>query len=579
MRDETRPQRKGWALAAAAIVTFAFFGLFAAAWIVFYRDVVASRRYDVTAPACLASGNAARALRIAQTASERDPIDVRAAALYAKALVATGQGGRAVTEYQRLLKISERRNPKYNPDKPGLELREIPTERPYFYPEARLELAKRKITARDRRGALAEAELAQAYGQTVPAEYRAFLFDLYTSAGVWSRAFMFRDAAVKSPDGLSADGAIAFARCYAAAGAWADCRAAAELALRGQDAAEAHWWLGAALLATDQAALAVTEFENAARAGHPHAPFLLAVARELLGGSANLAQDFLATPPESLYRPYALYKACRLLEGQMTPADAGLAETLNAASCELDDCFNRLGPLPRPFVPEETPVHPIGAALESDVAAQGLPALTRVLWRDERAVNVSTDTTLLFDPKNPLQPCLQRGRASLELRFVANMVPPAVLAGAPPNPGLPSGWPELYVLPEKSGPRKSFSVNGENGRASLRVTNDDASQVVGAASVFVPVLEGRFYYVAMRCQSSGANLFAGCEWYDAEERRVYEHSAFNRTVVPEAAWRTEYYRCVAESAFLRIAVGIYRSAGSADFENLLVFPLDPPPKS
>ena len=575
--------------AVAGAVCLACFCGFLWAWRCFEKDIRESRRFGSFVTSYLAEGRVEKALRIARIAYECDPIDPNAAAAYAKTLASAGRERAAVAQYQQLLSISARRNPKYNPNVRAPESPTLATDRPYFFPEARLELAKRGAERGGLIEALKDAELAQAFGQRIPKDYCPFLSGLYGALNLWGRAIPFRTPDVDVSD-LPSGALLVFARCAAARGAWPECRAAAEEALRRTDNADARWWLGVASLALGRTEAAASELRLAADAGHPHAPFFLGWVRERLGENDRLAADYLRTSPDSPYRPFALAKAMVSSDDDlrkapfMESADEGVPrgnaaaqEPQAAFERELEGYFDRPRPLPRPFMSDETRVHPVGFALEATAGDASIPVLLQVVWVDERAPEGAAGRSVSLDASRPLEPRLRNGRYLLELRLEANLVPFGTFGGIPAASGLPPGWPEIYALPKGRGAGRHFETVVEGGDARFRVSSDDTRTTIGARSVFLSVEAGRHYLLAVRCRSEKARLYAGWEWYDANETRLYNHNVFNQDMVPVLTWHTQYSRCPAAAAYVQAVVGIHRSMGAADFDAVLIFPLDPPP--
>jgi len=556
--------------------------------------------YESSVAAYLASGDAARALRVARIAKERYPGEPTARYLYAKSLMANEESAAALDEYAAVFRIEEIPNPDYDPLRPAHAPKGIDTFRPFFHPMARLEVGDYWLQQGDLGRAIENFELAQAFGQTPNAEWRPTLYAAYSALGAWGAAFEYADP---PPDlaALPAGALRTLVRICAYREDWLQCKDAA-LVWRSRtdaDAADADFWLGRARLALSEFVQASTALESAKNAGHPDAPFFLGLAEEARGADDEAAAHFLHVSATSLYRPFSLAKAASLLQRKMEQSrdqpdeetraaegkpvanapradPARLEERIALLAKELRALLAEAMPLPSPHRQDDLDVRSRGFAIPMDSLAHDAPFPMLIAWRDSRQPPSTSPEQFAVESASGNSLRLRYGRDMLELRWVENLAPFGDLDPLPMPGAYYPGWIERYRDAEQGAWRRVSPFAHVIHDAWLRIRATDAGQRVYCETAPLPVETGRFFLFAVRCKSEGARLVAGWNWYDSETSQIASDNAINQRRVRDWAWETLYERRPDQAAFVQASVGIYRDKGQALFDTVLIVPLDPP---
>lgn len=511
--------------------------------------------YAERVPALLAKGKTAEALRTARTARERYALDPAAGFTYAQALEATENHAAANRELEAVLQISS--VPASNPE--GSR----PTLKPFFFPAARYHLGERAFAAGNLAEAVEQFELGSAFSAMPNEAQRKTVAAAFAKFGLHERALTL-DPALPIDNAFAA---LAKARRFALESKWAECRAAAEQALKFQaDLPEAYCLWGVACIALEAPSEA-ERFLSAAAGKWPGATWYLGRVQEKNDKASAAIEAYLSTPQESIYRPFAVTAALRLLETGVAAKDADPA-ALREERDRLLQVWTQSVAQSRDAASD---TRLLSARFEPGVSAETFPAA--FAWRLATPANAAEP---VLRENGPLGIMLHHGANLIELRFVQNLLPFGDFARAWNIPGRFIGWPERCRTPRdavESGLAASAQVNGAT---VLKVTNPDPQGQVLCGSTPLAVTPGARYLLAVRCKSDPARLNAGWSWYDGNENVVYTYNIMNQTPAANWVWTFGYERCRESAQWMQVVVGLYQEAGAALFEQALVIPLEPP---
>jgi len=310
--------------------------------------------------------------------------------------------------------------------------------------------------------------------------------------------------------------------------------------------------------------------------GQPDAPFFLGLAKEALGPNDGVAEVYLCTATESLYRPFSLAKAIEHLEAEAREGQTENPAQLEQLEQELRTYFEEPLPLPRPFIQEPTAVRPLGFNLEPGRRDAQSPFLLQILWLDERGDNDREREEFSLDLSGTNQILLAHGQRILELRFVTNLVPFGNFEQLDASARALPGWPELYRRPKPPRGEKEFNLVRKETGVRLRIRSYADDVITEIRTVFVHAGTARHYLLAVRACSDPATLYAGWNWYDSRDSLVDNHNVFNQVKVKGMRWRTEYRRRRETAMYVQAIAGIFRDLGVAEFDAVVIVPLDPP---
>ncbi|MDQ1256841.1 MAG: hypothetical protein QG656_1441, partial [Candidatus Hydrogenedentes bacterium] len=302
------------------------------------------------------------------------------------------------------------------------------------------------------------------------------------------------------------------------------------------------------------------------------APFFLGLALTQVGSDAQALAAFLRTPAKSLFRPFALAGALKRYAVMPEPSPEAIAEL----DAELHTFFFNPMPLPAPYIGEAATIRPMGFELETPQPSADLPQRILTRWLRE---NVMDDTeSVEFDygtgPGDSMW--LSHGRRVLELRWVTNLAPFGDFDTIPPDKQPVPGWVEPLLKENKGGKAHIEPLTPPDTGQCLTLQSDSDAGEVRIGTIPLVSSSSAWYVVAVRCQSDGAKLFAGWEWSSAKDESVQSHNIVNQVLVDGWQWYTEYQKWPANATTMRVWLGIYRSQGRALFDQVAVFPLEPP---
>ncbi len=532
-------------------------------WFMLDEDIALSHNYRVSVKALLATEHIEQAVAVAKLAYERNPIDTDASYTYANALMIANKQDDALRQFERLFATPSRPNPRYNPINPGDTPLTIPTQRPFYHTQGRLAMARHHMESENPFQAIINAELARGFGMTTTADDRAFLHELYSEFSAWGRAFDFGQPSSGALTGMNSDALLTWMQYAASQQQWTACISASQVLLdKIPNHPQALFWMGRALLATNDAAGAAEALQAATDNGHPDAPFFLGLARESMNLPADLHALYQRTAPQSLYYPFSLAKAIEHTDRVDTPKRFDELQKRFQAWLETPPT------IPAPHLTTHTPVMPLGITLHSESLEANAPFLAAMLWEQTGYTPGSAALPPTLSIGSPNHFTLLSGRHLLEVRFVRNMVPFGDFEGLPPDSQHIPGWQMHPASPPNA------ATIADPGL--VRLHNGDATGMAAIQSCFLPVKAKAHYLIAVRCQSDSDGLFAGWTWHDAEENNVLDRNVLNTVAMPQMAWQAEYTRCPSNATTLRARAGLYHATGTADFNALLILPLDPP---
>ncbi|MBI4558005.1 MAG: tetratricopeptide repeat protein [Candidatus Hydrogenedentes bacterium] len=597
MSDEITPQKQRRALIVAALLCGLSFLLFMPFGLYLTRLVRDSRDYSRKVPQYLDAGKIDRAVTIARLASEREPAVPAARHWYARALMRAGKREQALEEYTRL--FSMRSVSVANPTGDIFEAAPAtsPTQRPFFYPEARCDLGKFWLEQDDPWGAVDQFELARAFGEEPSPECVASLKDAYARAGLWDSLFAVAAPTSEEIRGLSGSALEALARRAIFDEDWALCRAAGEILGQQEDLrVVGQLFEGIARFASGDFDAAFESLTEATRLGSPDASFFLGLTCEARGIPAE--NHFLATPSTSLYRPFAVAKVIKLLRDRLAlpgpaetpvsiaePAGAeppvgdqnsALRARLKGLEQELHHIATRATTIPKPTRSTSTGLRPAGIEIPPDCYDFSGPFRVLVKWYGDYFAGGAEPTIFKLDTRKIKAMRLAFGNTVLELRWVENLAPFGDFQSFRDDSPVFPGWPALYRKQHSGELREGMAAGAVSEEHYLRLVSRDPNGIARCSSVCVPVQFRQNYLLAVRCQSESAKLFAGWTWYDGEDRAVLTHNVVNQRTVSQWSWHTEYLEQPENAAYVQANLGIYQDQGAALFGAVLIIPLDPP---
>ena len=581
MNSETKQREEERAFIVALVACTCIFIVFVGFWIGLNKRIRESADFKSAVPQLIKKGQFVEAIKMSQLAAERNPIDLEAANLYAKALMASGENEKALRQYDRLFKIREHANPDYsNGNSTGIKPT-ILTQQPYFFAEARLENAKYLLRQSKSPEAVQNIELAKAFGQEISENYDNLLFDAYSQCNEWGLAYDHYDFKSENLKNLTSDSITSFMISAAYNNEWHQCKLLANALLEKEEHnAEANYWLGRSLLAMNKPDDALKVLKMATESGQQDAPFFLGIAMERSSKTDGLVDVFLSVPEDNIYHPFALAKIIMILETSLRQSTEverdSIDEKLRKIKDECRNYFTDQTELPPPFMPERTVMIPLGFDLKFYVRNSSTPVLARTLWQNPDTPTENNSATFSIKITETGQLLIWHGSFCLDIRMLKNLVPFGTFHNIKGGSSDIPGWPELY---RKTPRRKSdwnISVLNETDDSLLRIECNDGDFMTGLRSVMIPANPDSHYLFATRCKSEGARLFTGWDWYDSGENVVYNHNIFNQVMVSGMTWETEYLKCPFNVSWLQALAGVYHDVGSAQFDVILIFEIDPP---
>jgi len=567
MVDVSDRDRKGVALAKAAAVCLLSLAVAGAGYYWIAPTLRDSYDYPATVPARLEAGDIKGAARVAAIAAERVPWDPDAAYWYARCLRETGQNGLAVRELERLFAIDRKPNPAYQGGVLSDPAAWLPTVEPYFHPGGRAEMAVLATANSQPDDAVANAVLTNAYGHTAPDEYRPLLARIYQKTKSWGREYACQlpmlDDQYKAPAPAAL---LALAREAAARMDWTTGLAAADR-LIASDKNQALLLKGKFLLAQGRFDEAVATLDTITPQDE-EAVFFLAWAHQRAGAAPETVIDILSRSTESSpYFPFCVAGTITLL--RQTNGDPGQIATLEDT---LRECFQTPLELPEAYTPNQLPLWPLGVTLVDPQGDAATPQPLLVLWGDHGQPARDATANVEFQVDTPWHITVRYGARILDLRLLRNIVPYGDFQFGRNGSSAIPGWPDRMHLLSQTGDGPPRVYREGQGIAVETFNQDDIFML---RSMPLATQENHYLFAA-RCRSEGARLAAGWQWIDQDGAVVYAHNAFNQVLVASETWRTEFAPRPRDGACVQAMAGIYRDKGAAFFDDLYIFPLEPP---
>ncbi|MCF6285172.1 MAG: O-antigen ligase family protein, partial [Candidatus Hydrogenedentes bacterium] len=288
--------------------------------------------YAVNVETALENGNLKRALRLAKRAATVRIGDPMVNVVYARALLLDGNMAEALTQLELSVGI----------DYPEGRPRRIRTGPRHYFAPARLLRGQLYAEEGSTREAVSQFELARAYADLSDPGFAPFhkvMYENYAAAGIWARALEFATPDETALDALDKYSLARLAYFGEGLGAWdLVAHAASRLLSHAAYRSDAYYLLGRMRLALGQPGAATIHLGQAARDGHPNAPYYLGLARVALEKPEEAVAAFVSSPPGDLTYPLALAHALllrRTLGSDALPTAAEIGQKLAQALAEM----------------------------------------------------------------------------------------------------------------------------------------------------------------------------------------------------------------------------------------------------
>lgn len=516
------------------------------------------------------AGDLAGAREIAQYAVRMRSFDPEAHTTLAQVLRAAGDREGARKRYEAALAIDSTPGPDYRP-----------TRQPWYFATARLDLGQMAIEDGDVWEAVRNFELARGYAHLEQPEFAAYhdiLYKTYGALGQWSRALTYgapTDEELALFDRRNLENLVA--ACEARQEWELGLRAATALINRAPLSPQGHKMAFRALLLQRQLDQAETHLRVLLEGNAVDARYWEARLEEARGHLPETALAFLATDSRSIYRPFALalaHKILTALPAELVPANAPAPATILA---DLDNLAERAGTV---FVQPTTPytdalLTPVGFdPPDADgLRAGAFPVVTR--WEYH---NVTPDqppvAQVSVGERDAMT--LYHGKNILQLQWTENALPFTGFDRLEEGMTAIPGWvePRLSFSGEVAVSSATVAFEGQN--AALKVTSPDDKHIAQIWSVPLPALRDGNYLAAGRMRSDGAKGHLAWDSKDPLEVHTINHYLADSAQNSRWTWSAAYQRRLFEDQSLRMLLGIYQNAGTVWFDDLLLIPLVEP---
>jgi len=529
--------------------------------------------FDRNVAEALAAGDVARALRIARQATMQSPssFDPMSFTAYGRALLAAGRTEEALAALDQAVHLEK--------EMVGKSTRV--TRKPFYFAPARLTLGQYYWGQGQAVAALEQFELARAYADLAAAEYEAFHPTLYTACaeqGLWASALAFGAPTDADLDGLDLEALTDIGRIAESRQDWPLMRGVvARMLARASDSAEAAYLLGRTDLAENRYVEAAAHLQEAAAGGRAQAAFLLGVALEQGGQTANALEAFLAVPTEDLYHPFALGKALALLSSApQDPADVpdtqaqALLGRLENAVAALRAQGHATG---FDHYARYRPLAVVPSATYFDAGGR-FPLL--VLWEDSRpgSTNSSALPVVCGDLSTPYL-LLKTAECLLQLQWVENAVNWQVIerlpTGAAPVPGWIDTAHDWFELRDDYA-AEIGAKNGGNQFLSI-------DKLTWYYSVLMQVPASKAdagYILAGRLEGPSGKASLGLQALNENEDVIFETRAIDGLRPGQWSWQAGYVPTGLLWDRLRVQINVAPRAGKIAFDDLMLVAVKEP---
>ncbi len=491
-----------------------------------------------------------------------------ACALYGISLMESGKEGEALEELYNAMGVREDPSDKE-------------TGKRYYLAPARLALGKYYLEQGNVAEAVKNFELARAYAAPTDIKYSSFhssLYQAYAQQGLWTRALEFGEPTQQELDALDNQNIVRLARVYEGKQDWsAVAPLATQLLSREAFSAQAHFLAGRAELEKKQYEAASFHLEQSELNTHPHSVFFLGTALEENGQPVRAIQTFLRTPPEDLYRPFALAKAATLLADLPQAERNFTTETPNELLKKLDHKVSQISELQRPILQKgnlRLNLVTIKTSEAYSVSGGRFPIL--ILWEYKSASELDSTHLSLSTPDPYDSIMIRRGNTILELRWVENLINWESVDHPPPGESTVPGWIDAA--------RDWFSLRPDH---AARVQEDDDGNSILAINKFtwlysVPIQarEGDGYLLAGRIRGLEGQGSLG--WQSIDENNavlLFEENIFKQsgTWRPRTwRWQAGYINPQSGRDALRVQLTAAARAQTVEFDDLMLIELNEP---
>lgn len=515
--------------------------------------------------AAMARGDTTTALALARYAVKLAPHDPDTYTRYGEILVEAGDPQAALNPFEYALGISGA----FTSSAP-------PTPMPFFHADARAGLGSILWRQGDAVAAVTHFELARPHEALLSADladYHKAMFDAYAAIDAWSRAIEFADPTAQRLGQLDREGLVAVITAAEAAQKW-DLLGQAGRALLAKDTGDpaGQYAVGRAQLAQGKFTEAIKALGTAAELGHLNAPFFHGNALVQAGETEAAAEAFRAIPGESLYRPFALAHALRLLK---VTGNAALAEEVRE---QLETTIAEACPIP--LVPAPEIARTLRAVPEAiglgNPPAKGNRVPVTVRWQ-KNPQDATDDFTI--DDSDLSQLILHHETTILDLQWAANAFPLSDFERFEIGLRNPPGWfdpdtpgpqsrdlPVGEIAPDSSEPGRVLRITCESGAHDRAMVNSPP----------VTLAPGELYVLAARVHAPDAGAVVGWEFLGDGDQTLATGFAVDHVRVPSWTWHAVVTQARHAWTMARAVLGVDDAPGTAEFDHVLFLELNAP---
>lgn len=522
----------------------------------------------------LQAGDYTTARNIAQYAVRMRSFDPEAHTMLAQVHRIAGDLEAARNRYEAALAIDSTPGPDYRK-----------TRQPWYFAEARLDLGKMAIEAAADEKALWEAvrhfELARGYDNLKDPKYAAWhdvLYKTYGALGQWARALDFgspSNAELTLFQRRSLEDLVAV--CEARQDWELGARAATELLKRDTSSVPGNRVLFRETLRNRQLDAATGHVEALQSAADPDTNYFRGQLEEAYGRLPQAAIAFMDTDSRSLYQPFALAMAHRILSALPADMVPESAPSPDSIADQLTEILERSGEI---FVQPTTAytdalVVPAGfdPPGESWLRAGAFPVRVRWTWHNATP-DVMPVAQVTRDGQDALT--LFHEDTVLQLQWTENTVPFTGFHGLEPGATDLPGWVEPRYTFSGQVPAPSAEIAYFEENAALKVTSPARDYIAQLWTVPLPSIRDGNYLAAGRLRTDGTGAHLAWDSKDPLEVYTFNHYLEDDARSTRWKWSAAYQRRLFENQSVRLLLGIFEQEGTAWFDDLLLVPIREP---